>query len=180
MRLLDDFFPAIAFFIVYKISGIYWGTFALILASALQILYFQMRDKHVKPMYWITFVIILLFGGATILFHDAMFLKWKVSIVNWSMGLAFLGSHFFKRSLLEIFVAQPEQQRFPEGALRKLNFIWGAFFLFIGTLNIYIAYHYSTDVWVDFKVFGLFGLTILFLILQSAYLIYLMKRGKSS
>ncbi len=178
MRILDDFLPALLFFIVYKIWGIYWGTFALIVASALQILYFQLRDKHVKPMYWITFVIILLFGGATILFHDAMFLKWKVSIVNWAMGVAFLGSHLFKRCLLEIFVAQPEQHRFPTGALRKLNFIWALFFLVIGTLNIYIAYHYSTSVWVDFKVFGLFGLTILFLLLQSLYLVYLMKRRK--
>lgn len=178
MRIVDDLFPALAFFIVYKIAGIYWGTFTLIVASALQILYMQLRYRQVKPLYWISFILILVFGGATILLRDPLFLQWKVSIINWLMGTAFLLSHFFKRCLLELFVSSTEQDRFPKGALRKLNFIWAAYFLFLGTLNIYVAYHYSMDTWVNFKVFGLFGLTILFVIVQSAYLFHLIKKAK--
>ncbi len=176
MRFLDDFFPALLFFIVYKFYGIYWGTFALIIASGIQVLYMQLRYKKVQPIYWISFLLILIFGGATILFRDPKFLQWKVSIINWLMGCAFLLSHLFKRTLIELLISRNQPVPLPFIILRKLNFIWAMFFLFLGTLNIYIAYHFSMDLWVDFKVFGIFGLTILFIILQTAYLMYLMKK----
>ena len=176
MRFLDDFFPALVFFISYKFYGIYWATFALIIASALQVLYMQLRYKKVQPIYWISFLLILVFGGATILFRDARFLQWKVSIINWLMGAAFLLSHLFKRTLIELLISANQKVPLPLIILRKLNFIWGIFFLFLGTLNIYIAYHYTMSTWVDFKDFGIFGLTILFVVLQTIYLMYLMKK----
>lgn len=176
MRFLDDFFPALIFFIAYKIYGIYWGTFALIIGSGLQVLYMQLRYKKVQPIYWISFLLILIFGGATILFRDARFLQWKVSIINWVMGAAFLLSHFFKRTLIELLISAKQKVPLPLVVLRKLNFVWALFFLFLGTLNIYIAYHYSMNAWVDFKVFGIFGLTILFVVLQTVYLMFLMKK----
>lgn len=176
MRFFNDFFPAILFFIVYKIYGIYWGTFTLIIASAVQVGYMQMRYKRVEPIYWISFFLILIFGGATILLHDPKFLQWKVSIINWLMGAAFLISHAFKRTLIELLMSRKQAVPLPLLILRKLNFIWGVFFLFLGSLNIYIAYHFSMNAWVDFKVFGIFGLTILFVIFQTIYLMYLIKK----
>ncbi len=173
MQMFNDLFPVVIFFIVYKIWGLYWGTFALIVASAIQILIMQIRQGFVKPIYWFSFVLILIFGGLTIFLHDPMFLKWKVSIINWLMGAAFLLSHFCKRTVLEIFVKQADTTPLPVDILRKINSLWGGFFLFLGTLNIYIAYHYSTNTWVNFKVFGMFGLTLVFVLLQSAYLYYL-------
>lgn len=176
MRFLDDFFPAIIFFIIYKLYGIYWGTFSLIIASALQVVYMQIRYKKVQAIYWFSFLLILIFGGATILFRDPLFLQWKVSIINWLMGVAFLFSHFFRRTLIELLITAKQEVPLPLMILRKLNFIWAIFFLFLGTINIYVAYHYSMDAWVDFKVFGIFGLTILFIVFQTLYLMYLVKK----
>ncbi len=178
MQMFNDMFPVLAFFIVYKIWGLYWGTFALIVASAIQIITMQIKHGSVKPMYWISFILILIFGGLTIFLHDPMFLKWKVSIINWFMGAAFLVSHYFKRTILEIFVKQADSNSLPTDILRKINSLWGFFFIFLGTLNIYIAYHYSTNTWVNFKVFGMFGLTIAFVFLQTAYLFHLIKSRK--
>ena len=178
MRIVDDLFPALAFFIVYKLWGLYWGTFTLIVASAIQILYMQLRYKKVERIYWISFWVILIFGGATIFFRDPAFLQWKVTLINWIMGGAFLLSHFFHRTLLECFVKQPEQERFPPGALRKLNCMWGVYLVILGTLNLYVARHYSLNTWVNFKVFGLIALTVLFVVLQSAYLFHLIKKSK--
>ena len=179
MQMFYDMFPVVAFFIVYKIWGLYWGTFALIVASAIQILLMQIKHGYVKPIYWLSFILILIFGSLTIFFHDPLFLKWKVSIINWLMGSAFLISHFFKKTVLEIFVKQADTApALPGDILRKINSLWGVFFLFLGTLNIYIAYHYSTNTWVNFKVFGMFGLTLVFVFLQTAYLYYLIKSRK--
>ncbi len=177
MRFLDDFFPALVFFVVYKMFDIYWATFALIVGCGVQVLYMQLRYKKVQPIYWISFLLILVFGGATIMFRDPRFLEWKVSIINWVMGLAFLMSHLFKRTLIELLIQSKQQPSLPLLILRKLNFIWALFFLFLGTLNLYIAYHYSTSTWVNFKVFGIFGLTILFIIFQTIYLLILVKKN---
>ena len=170
MRFFDDFFPALAFFIVYKLYGIYWGTFTLIIGCALQIIYFKIKYKKVEMLYWVTFFSVLIFGGATIIFRDPKFLMWKVSIANWLFGIAFLGSHFFKKSLLEVFLKAEDVQKFPAGTVRTLNHMWGWFFLILGTLNIYIGYYYPLNVWVDFKVFGIFGITIAFVVIQAFYL----------
>ncbi len=178
MQMFNDMFPLLVFFIVYKIWGLYWGTFALIVASAIQILTMQIKQGFVKPIYWVSFILILIFGSLTIFFHDPMFLKWKVSIINWLMGAAFLLSHFFKRTVLEIFVKQAQGTPLPTEVLRRINLLWGLFFVFLGTLNIYIAYHYSTNTWVNFKVFGMFGLTIVFVFVQTAYLYHLLKSRK--
>lgn len=177
MRFLDDFLPFLFFFITYHLFGIYWATFVLIVGCGLQILYMQFRDKKVQPIYWISFWLVLIFGGATILFRDPRFLQWKVSIINWLMGSAFLLSHFLRRTLIEILIQSKQKVTLPLLILRKLNGMWGAFFLFLGTVNIYIAYHCSMNTWVNFKVFGVFGLTILFLILQTLYLMHSLKKN---
>ncbi len=169
MKLLYDFFPLLIFFIVYKTTNIFTATGALIIATAIQLIFMWVKFRKVESMHVITFVLVLVFGGATILLHDTLFLKWKVSIANWLFGIAFLGTQFFgKKTLVEYFMRQ--QIELPNTVWRRLNLLWAVFFLFIGTLNIIIAYLCSTATWVDFKVFGMLGLTLVFIVIQSAYL----------
>jgi intracellular septation protein len=169
MKLLYDFFPVLIFFIGYKLFGIYVATAALIAASLIQVAYLWLRYKKVEPMHIVAFVLVLVFGSATLLLHDTMFLKWKVSIVNWLFGVGCLFSQWFsKRSIIQRLMEQNIQ--LPELVWKRLNSMWAWFFILMGTLNLYVAYHYSTDIWVDFKVFGMLGLTVVFVILQTLYL----------
>lgn len=169
MKLLYDFFPLIIFFIVYKATNIFTATGVLIIATAIQLVFMWLKFKKVESMHVITFVLVLVFGGATILLHDALFLKWKVSIANWLFGIAFLATQFIgKKTLIEYFMRQ--QIVLPKNVWKRLNLIWAIFFLLLGTINIFVAYQFSTAIWVDFKVFGMLGLTLVFIIIQSVYL----------
>lgn len=169
MKLLYDFFPVLIFFIAYKLFGIYTATAALIVASFIQIAYLWLRYRHVESMQVITFVLVLIFGGATLLLHDVMFLKWKISIVNWLFGAACLFSQWFsEKSLIERLMEQNIQ--LPKPIWNRLNSMWAWFFILMGVINIYIAYHFSTNAWVNFKVFGMMGCTIVFIIIQTVYL----------
>ncbi len=181
MQMISDLFPALVFFIVYKIWGTYWGVFALIVASAIQIAYMQIHHGQVKRIYWISFILIVVFGGLTIYLHNPLFLKWSVTIINWLFGVALLASHFFPKTIFEAMIhsSMPEGSTPPPTKLiRTMNGQWGGFFLFIGTLNLYIAYHYSMNTWVNFKVFGILGLFAIFVILQLLYLAYLHRSRK--
>ena len=169
MKFLYDLFPLLVFFIAYKIAGIYVATGLLIVASAVQVTYLWLRYRRIEKMHWIAFALILIFGGATLLLHDAKFLQWKVSIINWLFGLAFLATQWF--------TAKPLIQRFMDNAVqlpmivwKRLNLAWGLFFIALGIANWVVFQHYSLNFWVDFKVFGLPALTVLFVICQTVYL----------
>lgn len=175
-KLLIDFFPVLLFFIAYKIWGIFVATGILIAASAMQIIGLWVWQRRLESMHIITFVLVLVFGGLTIYLHDAEFLKWKVSIANWLFGAAFLFTQWFtKKTLIERLLAQSAQLDLPSQAWRTLNQLWGWFFIFVGTLNVIIIYAFSTEIWVDFKVFGILGLTIIFIVIQTAYLMKYVK-----
>ena len=169
MKLLYDVFPALIFFIAYKLFGIYVATAVLIVASAVQVAYLWLRYRRLEPMHWLVFVLVLVFGGATLWFHDAKFLEWKVSIVNGLFGLAFLASQWFTRKPLIQRLLDTSIQ-LPTRVWARLNTAWGLFFIAMAVLNLYIAHRYSLAVWVDFKVFGVLGLTVVFVIAQSFYL----------
>lgn len=176
MKLLYDFFPLLVFFIFYKATNIFVATGALIVATAVQLVLMWVKFKRVETMHVVTFVLVLVFGGLTIWLHDAMFLKWKVSIVNWLFGAAFLLTQFIgKRTLVEMLMNA--QIQLPKFVWKRLNTMWGVFFILMGTLNIYVVYHYSTATWVDFKVFGMLGLTVIFIIIQTAYLYRYLKHN---
>lgn len=170
MKLLFDFFPLLAFFIAYKFGGIYVATAVLIVVTAAQVIFSWMKHRKVDPMLWVVFFLVLIFGGATLWEHDPEFLKWKVSIVNWLFAAAFFGSSLFTRKPLVQRLLETNVQ-LTESIWRRLNLGWGLFFLVMGCLNYYVMKHYSTDIWVDFKVFGIFGLTLVFIVLQTLYLL---------
>lgn len=192
MKLLLDFLPIVIFFIVYKFApetieaispflnadqiqqlsdmpAMVLATAVLIPATMLQILYTKMSTGKVETMHLVTLALVVTMGGATVILQDKTFIQWKPTVVNWLFAAAFFGSRYIgNKTILERMMGQ--NLTLPANAWNNLNYAWVAFFAFSGTANLYVAYNFSEDVWVNFKLFGLLGLTILFIIAQSFYL----------
>ncbi|WP_440876827.1 septation protein A [Thalassotalea sp. PLHSN55] len=163
MHALLEYIPLVVFFIFYKFADIYWATGSLIVTSALQIVYYMVKKQPVPTRNWVFFGLIAVFGGLTIFLHDDSFIKWKVTIINFVFALALIVSNYmFKKNLIKSFLG--ESLTLPEPVWSKLNFAWAVFFVVCGVLNIYIAFNFDQEVWVNFKVFGLTGLTFVFAI----------------
>jgi len=169
MKLLFDFFPVLLFFIAFKSFDIFVATAVAIIASIIQVGIYRLKNKRYETMHLVTLGLIILFGGATLLLQDELFIKWKPTIVNWLFGLAFL--------LSQIVSGTPLVKRMmgsaidmPENIWTRLNLAWGLFFILLGLANIYVIYNFDTNTWVNFKLFGMLGLTIGFVIIQSIYI----------
>ena len=169
MKFLFDLFPVILFFVAYKFQGIYVATAVAIAATVAQIAWVKVRGGKVSNMQWASLVIIGLFGGATLVLRDELFIKWKPTVLYWLAGVAFLGALAAKRNLVKAVMAEGGLE-LPEPVWTKLCVAWGVFFLFKGALNLYFAYSFSTDTWVNFKLFGGMGLMIAFVIAQAVWL----------
>jgi intracellular septation protein len=161
MHAVFEYIPLIIFFVVNKFTDIYWATGSLIATSALQILYYVIKKEKVPTRNWIFFGLIAVFGGLTIFLHDDLFIKWKVTIINEIFAVALIVSYYgFKKNLIKQFLS--ESLTLPEPIWVKLNLAWAALFAFLGALNLYVAFNYDLETWVNFKVFGLTGLTLVF------------------
>jgi len=177
MKLLFDFFPIILFFIAFKLYGIYTATAVAIVASFAQVGWYWLKHKRFENTHLITLVIIVVFGGATLLLEDELFIKWKPSVLNWVFGVAFLASHFIgKKTIVERMMGG--NINLPTGVWSKLNASWVVFFIALGFINLYVVYNFDTDTWVNFKLFGMMGLTLLFVIAQAAYMSRHMETSK--
>jgi intracellular septation protein len=177
-----DFIPLILFFIVYKISpqavdvlghsfmvgGIYSATAMLIASSLVVYGVLYVRQGKLEKSQWLTLIACLVFGSLTLAFHSETFLKWKAPVVNWVFALIFAGSHFIGDRLL-IQRIMGHALTLPQAVWTKLNIAWIVFFLFCGAANLYVAFTYQ-EFWVDFKVFGSLGMTLLFLVGQGIFL----------
>ncbi|NOY65814.1 MAG: septation protein A [Gammaproteobacteria bacterium] len=171
MKFLFDFFPLIAFYAAYKIydNDIFIATGAIIAATLFQITYNWIKHKKIEKMHVITAVLVTFFGGITILLHDPVFIQWKVSVINWIFGIILFGSQFIgKKPIIERMMSNAITVTSPVWV--RLNLSWATFFIGMGFLNWYIFTHYSEATWVDFKVYGVLGLTFAFVILQGIYL----------
>lgn len=169
MKFLYDFIPIILFFIAYKLYGIYTATAVIMVATAIQVGYSWLKHRRVERMPLISLGLLLVLGGATLLLQDETFVKWKPTVVNWLFGLAFLGSQWIgNKTLIERMLSQTVE--LPRPVWIKLNLFWVAFFMAMGAANLYVAFHFDTDTWVDFKLFGMLGLTLLFVLAQGFYL----------
>lgn len=170
MKLLFDFFPVVLFFAVYKYTGdIVIATAVLIPVTAAQVGWTWFRHRRVENMHLVTLVLVILLGGATILFQDATFIQWKPTIVNWLFAAAFLGSEFIgERNLVQRMLEANLQ--LPGPVWTRLNFTWIGFFIFVGALNLFVAFNFDEETWVNFKLFGLLGLTLLFVVVQGLWL----------
>jgi len=120
-------------------------------------------------MHLVTLALVVIMGGATVISQDKTFIQWKPTVVNWLFATAFFGSQFIgEKTILQRMMGQ--NLSLPAPAWQKLNYAWVAFFTFSGIANLYVAYNFSEDIWVNFKLFGLLGLTFVFIIAQSFYL----------
>jgi intracellular septation protein len=169
MKLLLDFFPIVLFFAAFKLWGIYVATGVAIVATVAQIAWLRFKTGKVEPMQWLSLGIIVVFGGATILAHDETFIKWKPTVLYWMMGAALAaGLLFFRKNLLKSLMGS--QLELPDAAWRVMNWSWVGFFALMGVLNLWVAFNFDTDTWVNFKLFGGLGLMALFVIAQAFYL----------
>ena len=176
MKLLFDLFPLLIFFGAFKFYGIYVATAAAIIATFIQVGVFWFKNRRFETMHLVTLVIITVFGGLTIIFQDDSFIKWKPTIVNWVFGAVLLVMLFTKKTALEYVMGG--QINLSRPVWRKLNFAWSLFFILLGLLNLYVAFYYNlgadeaarTQTWVNFKVFGLMGITMAFAIAQMFFL----------
>ena len=198
MKFLFDMFPVILFFGVFKwgeghaasaqamvgqyLSGLVSGgsvgleqapillaTAVAILATIAQIGYLLVRGRKVDGMLWVSLAIIVVFGGATIYFHNEAFIKWKPTVLYWVFAIALIGAQFIMGKNL-IRLMMKAQIDLPELIWTRLNMAWAAFFAAMGVVNLYIAFNFPTSTWVNFKLFGFMGMMIAFVVAQTMFL----------
>lgn len=169
MKLLFDYFPILCFFIAYKLWGVYIATAITMGACALQNIIYWLIHRKFEKMHVITFFSVLILGSFTLIFHNAIFIQWKPSIIYWLFSVVlFYGQYFSHKNLIARML--DEKIFLPHKIWNHLNMAWIVFFIFLGCLNIYVVYHYSMDTWVNFKLFGTLGLTLVFTIGQAIYM----------
>lgn len=169
MKLLFDFFPILLFFVCYKFFGIYSATAVAMAASVAQVLFHRIKHQRYEKLHLISLSLILVLGGATLFFHNPWFIKWKPTGIYWLSSLVFLGSTFIgKKPLIQKMM--DGNVCLPAKIWRRLNYAWAVYFILMGSLNLYVAYYYNTDFWVNFKLFGGVGFMLLFVFLQALYL----------
>lgn len=182
MQLLYEIFPVFLFFLSFKFYGIYTATVVGIIATALQVVLTRLFSGNWEKKQVITMLVFVVFGGMTLYFHNPIFVKWKPTIVFWIFSIVLI--------LSQIFTPRPLMRRMMEGALqdqtippevwRRLNAMWALFFIVMGGVNIYIAYHYDNDAWVNFKFYGITVALIIASIAQAAYLFKYLTEDKTS
>jgi intracellular septation protein len=169
MRILFDLLPILLFFVAYRFADIYVATATAIVVSVLQIGWLRLRGRRVDGMQWASLVIIVVFGGMTLLFRDETFIKWKPTVLYACFTTALLVSRYaMGRNLIQTMMGK--QITLNAAIWDRLNLAWAAFFAAVGVLNVYVAYSFPTETWVNFKVFGTLGLTIAFIVAQALYL----------
>jgi intracellular septation protein len=174
MQLLFDFLPIIAFFVAYKLANIYVATVVLIVATVLQVGIHWLRTRRVNPMHLVSAGLVLVFGGLTLLIHDTAFIMWKPTVVNWLFAAAFLASlwrRFGDRPLIQRLMSAADSGLvLSPPSWRRLNWLWIGFFLVMGAANLVVFRYFDEATWVNFKLFGMLGLTIAFIVVQGFWL----------
>ena len=179
MKLLFDLFPVILFFIAFKVFNVYVATGTAIVATIAQIGWVKWRHGKVDTMLWVSFAIIAVFGGATLILHDETFIKFKPTILYWIFATILLGSNLFlKKNLMRTLLK--EKITLPIKVWNQVNLGWSLFFVLLGVVNLYVAFNFSTDAWVNFKLFGTTGMMLVFVLLQAMALSKYMHEEKES
>ena len=176
MQLLADYFPLILFFLAFKWQGIMVATAVAIVASICQIAWFMWKGK-VSVTHWLSLAIIVVFGGATLILQDEVFIKWKPTVLYGAFcAVLVVGKVVFRRDLLAYVL---KDLVLPPAVWTRVTWSWAAFFAAMGAVNWYVAFHYPTDTWVNFKVWGGIGLFLLFAVAQGFFLArYMSEPGK--
>ena len=169
MQLFFDFLPVVAFFVAYKLANIYVATATLIAAVAVQAAVQWFKHRKLSPMMLTSAVLVLVFGTITLVVHDKTFIQWKPTVLYALLAVAFLTSQFLGEAPL-IERVMGANMTLDRHVWRKLNLIWVAFFLVLAALNLYVVYSYDEATWVNFKLFGLLGITFVFAAAQAFWL----------
>jgi intracellular septation protein len=168
MQLIADYFPLILFFIAFKWQGIYVATAVAMVASVAQIAYLRWKRGRVAPVHWLSLAIIVVFGGATLILHDEVFIKWKPTVLYGLFGtILAVGRLGFGRNLIAYVM---QGIKLPDAVWSRVTWSWVAFFAFMGVANWYVAFNFPTETWVNFKVWGGIGLFLTFALLQGLFL----------
>jgi intracellular septation protein len=168
MQLLADYLPLILFFVAFKWQGIYVATAVAIVASIIQIAWLRIKRGRVEVVHWLSLAIIVIFGGATLALHDDTFIRWKPTVLYGLFGaILAVGRIGFRKNLLTYLM---KGVVLPEAVWARLTWAWVGFFAFMGALNLYVAYSYPLDTWVNFKVWGGIGLFLVFAVVQGYWL----------
>lgn len=169
MKLLFDLFPVVLFFLAYKLHDIFVATAVAIAATFVQIGWLWIRHRQIEKMMWINLAVIMVFGGATLVFQDEMFIKWKPTVFYWLIGSVLCISNWlFSKNLIK--VSLEKQMVLPAAVWNILNLSWIVFFAIMGCVNLFVAFNYSLDTWVSFKLFGATGLMLVFIVAQIIFL----------
>jgi intracellular septation protein len=174
MQLFYEILPVFLFFLAFKFAGIYVATMVGIVTTLLQVLLTRLATKKWDKKQVITLAVFVTFGGMTLYFHDPIFVKWKPTIVFWIFAIAILISQAFaKKPLMERMLEGVLENKatVPKSVWFKINIVWALFFATLGGVNLYIAYHYSNDAWVNFKFYGVSGILLVFSVIQALYLV---------
>lgn len=173
MQSLTTLAPLVAFFLTYRLRGLYAATAVLMAAMVLLLAFDWLRTRKIPPVHALSALLVLLFGSATLLFHNRVFIQWKPTVLLWMLAVAFLGSFWIgARTLTERFLAPAVEERLsvPAALWRSLNAWSVGFYALAGALNLAVAHWASESSWVNFKIFGLTGLTFVFTLLQVLWL----------
>ncbi|MBP6019566.1 MAG: septation protein A [Burkholderiaceae bacterium] len=170
-KFLFDLFPLILFFIAFKFSDIFTATAVAIVAGLAQFAWLKIRNKAIEATHWINLTVIIVFGGATLIFQNDAFIKWKPTVLYWMFAAILVGGRWFTgRNLIQKLMGG--QIQLADAVWTRLNYSWALFFIISGGLNLYVAFsgHFTESQWVNFKVFGLMILLLLFVVAQSIWL----------
>ena len=202
MKILFDMFPVILFFVTFKFAGknpdaaqalvaaigyqaeplqlpVLLSTAAAIIATIAQVLWVKWRHGKVDTMLLVSFGIITLFGGATLLLHDETFIKWKPTVLYWVFAITLVFSNWlFKKNLMRALLQ--EKLTLPNKVWNRVNLSWSMFFATLGIINLYVAFNFSTDTWVNFKLFGATGMMMVFVLLQAMVLAKYIEEDKEN
>lgn len=169
MDFFIDLVPALPFLLVaFNLVDMFVATKLAMAAAVLQVIASRLRYGRVKRMHAVTFAAIIVFGGITLLLHDDTFIKIKPTVLNWGFALVFLGAPLlFKKNLLRMMLG--EKLAMPDFAWARLNLMWVAYFTAIGAANLYVALRLPAEVWGKFRVFGMYGALLVFMVIQGFY-----------
>jgi intracellular septation protein len=173
MQAILDLLPVAAFFLAYWLRGIYVATAVLMAGMVLLLILTRLRGRPISVLMWVSALLVLALGAATLLLHDPVFIKWKPTVYFWVMAAVFLGSGWIGRMPLAQALQQstlPEAAGVARSAWLKLNAAWAVCFAALGTLNLYVAYRMPESTWVHFKFYGLTLLLFVFGIAQALWL----------
>lgn len=170
MQALIEFLPLLIFFIFYKTHDIFWATGALMIAFALQLIVTYAIKKHITKQQWIMFAIVVIFGSFTVLLRDETFIMWKPTIVYLIFAVTLISSQLLKKPALKKLMESAIND-VPDKIWNRINLAWGIFFLAAAIVNLIVAYQYTQEQWVNFKVFWMTGISMVFSVFTVFYLV---------